>query len=109
MANRPIDAVLRGLASKGGVKAAYVAFSAAEILAPAVRQPRQWLMVSPERAEEVVRQIEAKPADSGDNLVLLIPPDDEPLFDAAALPRPSDMHKPGANPCGCRRFGRPWQ
>ncbi len=77
-----IDAALRRIASKGEVKAAYAAFSAAEILAPAVRQPRQWLMVSPECAEEIVQHLDAKPADSGDNLVLLVPPDDGPFFDA---------------------------
>jgi hypothetical protein len=77
-----IDAALRKIASKGEVKAAYAAFSAAEILAPAVRQPRQWLMVSPECAEEIRQDLDAKPAESGDNLVLLVPPDDGPFFDA---------------------------
>ena len=77
-----IDAALCKVAPEGEVKAAYAAFSAAEILAPAVRQPRQWLMASPDVAGELVKRIDAKPADSGDNLVLLVPPDDGPFFDA---------------------------
>jgi hypothetical protein len=81
-----IDAVLRKVASGEEVTAAYAAFSAAEIVAPAVRQPRQWMMVSPDIAEDVARRLEAKPAESGDNLVLLVPPDNGPFFEAQVRP-----------------------
>jgi len=57
-------------------KVAYAAFSAADIQAPAVRQPKKWLAVLKKDIEEVMHSLEAKAVDSGDNLVLLVPPDE---------------------------------
>jgi hypothetical protein len=57
-------------------RAAYAAFSAAEIQAPHVRQPKIWLYVNSEAEEKFREVVEAKPVDSGENLVVLIPEDD---------------------------------
>ena len=57
-------------------RAAYAAFSAAEIQAPHVRQPKTWLYVNSEAEEKFREVMEAKPVDSGENLVVLIPEDD---------------------------------
>ncbi|MGO9526729.1 MAG: hypothetical protein ACLPT4_12395 [Verrucomicrobiia bacterium] len=59
-----------------GGRAAYAAFSAAEIQAPHVRQPKIWLYVNSEAEEKFREVVEAKPVDSGENLVVLIPEDD---------------------------------
>jgi hypothetical protein len=59
-----------------GGRAAYAAFSAAEFQAPHVRQPRTWLYVNSEAEEKFREVMEAKPVDSGENLVVLIPEDD---------------------------------
>jgi hypothetical protein len=61
--------------SDTGGMAAYAAFSAAERQAPHVRQPRTWVFVAAGYLDSVVRHAEAKPVDSGENLVLLIPDD----------------------------------
>ncbi len=55
--------------------ATYSAFSAAEFQAPHVRQPKTWLFVGSQYEEEFADTIEAKPVDSGENLVVLIPED----------------------------------
>ncbi|MEW6279829.1 MAG: type IV toxin-antitoxin system AbiEi family antitoxin [Candidatus Eremiobacterota bacterium] len=54
---------------------AFGVFSAANQQAPHVRQPRTWLYVHPDHEPELTSQLEARPVDSGDNLVLLIPDD----------------------------------
>jgi hypothetical protein len=54
---------------------AYAVFSAADLQAPAVRQPRTWLYVDPNMEEELQSAVEAKRVDSGENLILLIPAD----------------------------------
>jgi len=53
----------------------YAAFSAADVQAPAVRQPRTWLYVDPNVEQEFQAVVEAKPVDSGENLVVLTPND----------------------------------
>ena len=53
--------------------ALYAAFSAAEIQAPAVRQPRTWLMVNPFGETRVREALEATAVESGDNIVVLLP------------------------------------
>ncbi len=55
--------------------AAYASFSAAEFLAPHVRQPKTWLYVSPSLLTRFEAEVEAKPVDSGENLVVLLPED----------------------------------
>lgn len=54
---------------------AYAAFSAAELQAPAVRQPRTWLYVNPSVEAELRSVLDAKTVDSGENLVVQIPDD----------------------------------
>jgi len=57
-------------------QAAYAAFSAADIQAPHVRQPKTWLFLGAELEDEFRTALQAKPVDSGENLVVLIPDDD---------------------------------
>lgn len=78
---RPVELAkaLQGIGPQGDVKVAYAAFSAADIQAPAVRQAKSWLMVSADWADEVMKGLDAKEVDSGDNIVLLVPPDDGPF------------------------------
>jgi hypothetical protein len=56
--------------------AAYAAFSAADFQAPHVRQPKTWIYVGREHLSSLAQRIEAKPVESGDNVVVLIPDDD---------------------------------
>ncbi len=56
--------------------AVYAAFSAADILAPHVRQPKTWLYVRESELERFEKLLDAKPVDSGENLVVLVPEDD---------------------------------
>lgn len=76
-----IEKALHGIGPHGDVKVAHAAFSAADIQAPAVRQAKSWLMVSPDWVDEVRSALAAKEVDSGDNLVLLVPPDEGPLYE----------------------------
>lgn len=54
---------------------AYAAFSAAERQAPHVRQAKTWLFADAELLAPLMRRTEAKEADSGENLVVLVPED----------------------------------
>src|SRR5207253_10143795 len=67
---------LAGLHAQAGGFATYAAFSAAEFQAPHVRQPKTWLYVRGQEDSKLEKLVEAKPADSGENLVVLIPEDD---------------------------------
>jgi len=69
------DALSKTDLEAGGF-AAYAAFSAAEIQAPHVRQPKTWIYVGREYLRALSGGIEAKPVDSGENVVVLIPDDD---------------------------------
>ncbi len=73
---RRLQEELSSLESITGGHAAYAAFSAAEIQAPHVRQPKTWLFVGAEWEDEFRNVAEAKIVDSGENLVVLIPDDD---------------------------------
>jgi len=53
----------------------YAAFSAAERQAPMVRQPRTWVYVGAEHLDVLADHCEARPVDSGENLVVLVPND----------------------------------
>lgn len=70
---------IRKLGATHGPQLALGVFSAANLQAPHVRQPRTWLYVAPGIEEELVTVLEAKPVASGDNLVLLSP-DDPGIF-----------------------------
>lgn len=78
---RPYFTLLQGkvlqerLQAPAGSQAAYGVFSAADLQAPAVRQPRTWLYVSADVEREFASRVEAKVVDSGENLVVLIPDD----------------------------------
>lgn len=61
-------------------RALYAAFSAAEIQAPAVRQPRTWLMVNPFGETRVREALEATVVDSGENVVVLVPDHSGPFY-----------------------------
>jgi len=69
------DALAR-LGLQAGGFAAYAAFSAAEFQAPHVRQPRTWLYVHEKGIPSFEHLVEAKPVESGGNLMVLIPGDD---------------------------------
>jgi hypothetical protein len=71
---RVLQERLRALDPEKG-RLAYAAFSAADLQAPAVRQPRTWLYLDPNIEREFQSAAEAKPVDSGENLVVLIPDD----------------------------------
>jgi hypothetical protein len=64
------------LDSLPGGHAAYAAFSASDFQAPHVRQPKTWLYLSPSLDDEFRTVVEAKPVDSGENIVVLFPEDD---------------------------------
>lgn len=67
--------------------AAYAAFSAADFLAPHVRQPKTWLYVREDSLSLFEEQLQAKQVSTGANLVLLIPEDDGVFYlcDGGAL------------------------
>lgn len=76
---RALQERLRGLDLASHGRLAYAVFSAAERQAPTVRQPRTWLYVDAGVEQEFQSAIEAKPVDSGENIVVLIP-DDSSVF-----------------------------
>ncbi len=57
-------------------KLLFAVFSAAAIQAPHVRQPKTWLYVKEAELPVFEKMVEAKPVDSGSNLVVLVPSDD---------------------------------
>jgi hypothetical protein len=57
-------------------EAEYAAFSAADFQAPNVRQPKTWLYVASKALDRFAQEAQAKPVDSGGNLVVLVPSDD---------------------------------
>lgn len=73
------EALARLDAGTGGF-AAYAAFSAADLQAPHVRQPKTWLFVGAKHLRLFEELAEAKPVDSGENLVVLIPDDNGVFF-----------------------------
>ncbi len=76
---RALHEKLRSLDPDGQGRLAYAAFSAADIQAPAVRQPRTWLYLNPDVERAFESTVEAKPVDSGENLVVMVP-DDNGVF-----------------------------
>ena len=88
---RALQDRIRALDPAGEGRLAYAAFSAADLQAPAVRQPRTWLYLDPNIEQEFQSVVEAKSVDSGENLVVLIP-DDRGVFYRV---------EPGANRAAC--------
>ena len=60
---------------EGQLTYALAAFSAANVQAPHVRQPRTWLYGNPSQESSLARYLEAKLVDTGQNLVLLLSED----------------------------------
>ena len=73
---RKLQDALARLDVEAGGRAAYASFSAAEFQAPHVRQPKTWLFVTHEMLPRLQSLAEAKPVDSGENLVVLMPEED---------------------------------
>lgn len=71
---------LAELHADAGRFAAYAAFSAADFQAPNVRQPKTWLYIASHELDRFAQMTEAKPVDSGGNLIVLAPADDGVFF-----------------------------
>ena len=71
---------LAKLGLRTGVSVLYAAFSAAELQAPHVRQPKTWLYVRDRDIPAFEKLIEAGPVDSGENLTVLLPDDEGVLY-----------------------------
>ena len=67
---------LHKLDLQSGGFAAYAAFSAAEIQAPHVRQPKTWIFVAAGYLRDFEALLEAKRVDSGENVMVLVPGDE---------------------------------
>lgn len=78
---RPYFTLLQGKALQEKLRSldrdhlACAVFSAADVQAPTVRQPRTWLYVSPDVEQDLASALDAKMVDSGENLVVLLPDD----------------------------------
>lgn len=72
----PLREALYNLELEAGGFATYAAFSAADIQAPHVRQPKTWVYVRQDFVARFEALTQAKTVDSGENLVVLIPDDD---------------------------------
>jgi hypothetical protein len=86
-----LQAALNELGKKESGRIALAAFSAANLYAPSVRQPRTWLYVEEDALDAVKLNLEAKEVDSGHNLQVLIP------FDAGIC---ADSEVPGLDAGG---------
>lgn len=64
------------LGSERENSAVYAAFSAAELQAPNVRQPKTWIYVRGSEIQRFEKLLDAKQVDSGENIVVLVPEDD---------------------------------
>ena len=71
---------LAGLGANTGGFAAYAAFSAADFQAPHVRQPKTWLYIASNELDRFAQMAQAKPVESGGNLVVLVPSDSGVFF-----------------------------
>jgi len=71
---------LRAVDPDGRGRLLYAAFSAADLQAPAVRQPRTWLYLDPHLEGQFQSVVQAKPVDSGENLVVLLPNDSSVFY-----------------------------
>lgn len=71
---------LAGLGAYTGGFAAYAAFSAADFQAANVRQPKTWLYVASNELDRFAQMSQAKPVDSGENLIVLVPSDEGVFF-----------------------------
>jgi transcriptional regulator with AbiEi antitoxin domain of type IV toxin-antitoxin system len=75
-----LETGLQEVEMDSGGYAAWAAFSAGDLLAPAVNHNKNWMMVAPRFLELLLQKLQAKEVDSGANLVLLVPEDDAPFY-----------------------------
>ena len=61
---------------------AYAAFSAADYLAPHVRQPKTWIYLMDQALDRFAEIVQAKPVDSGGNLEVMVTSDEGVFFEA---------------------------
>ncbi|MEI7437272.1 MAG: type IV toxin-antitoxin system AbiEi family antitoxin [bacterium] len=78
---------LANFGTEAGGYAVYAAFSAADLQAPHVRQPKTWLYTREAQIAAFEKTVEAKVVESGENVVVLIPDDDGVFYlgDGGAL------------------------
>jgi hypothetical protein len=76
---RALQDKLRAIDPGDQGRLAYAAFSAADLQAPTVRQPRIWVYLDPNAELEFQSTLEAKTVESGENVIVLIP-DDRGVF-----------------------------
>ncbi|RKZ91286.1 MAG: hypothetical protein DRQ40_10040 [Gammaproteobacteria bacterium] len=76
------------------VVSSLASFTAAEVIAPHVRQPRTWLYSRPENVTELKKALEAKEVQSGANLMILQASDDGVFF----MPSRTEDGTPVTNP-----------
>ena len=81
---RQLREALARLDAFSGGSAAYAAFSAADFQAPHVRQAKTWLYVARHELDRFAEIAQAKPVDSGENLLVLVPSDDGVFYFADA-------------------------
>jgi hypothetical protein len=79
MQGKALQSALARIGAKAAGGAAYSIFSAAEIQAPHVRQPKTWLYLRSGDLPLLEEVAEAKTVDSGENIVVLVP-EDEGIF-----------------------------
>lgn len=80
LSQKKFEAQLESLELRSGGYAAWAAFSAADLLAPAVQESRRWIMVAARFVPELMEALEAEEVDSGGNVMLLIPGDDGAFY-----------------------------
>ncbi len=97
LAGRRLREALAKLGALTGGHAVYAAFSAAEFQAPHVRQAKTWLFVGEEFEDKFCEVAEAKPVDSGENIIVLIP-DDSGVFSEQAGGFLGEPRLPCTNP-----------
>jgi hypothetical protein len=73
---RKLLGALSGVFTGSQGKMVYAGFSAAAIQAPHVREPKTWVYVSENELPTFAKILEAKPVESGANLMVLVPSDD---------------------------------
>lgn len=74
----------------------HAAFSAADFQAPYVRQPKTWIYITQQGLQYLQPVVEAKPVESGENLVVLVPADDGVFYQLEG--NDNIYHLPYTNP-----------
>jgi len=80
LSRHKFEAQLKSLALRSGGHAAWAAFSAADLLAPAVQESRRCVMVAARFVPEFMADLDTKEVDSGGNVLLLVPEDDGAFY-----------------------------